>query len=135
MSAGDGIEPEDPAAGYRPLSSGPVDGSGPPAWRSYVTALVAGGVVVALAAVVSAVAESRRPLLWTCAASVLVVALLPLATIGLPSMGGEGTSGVLSEKAGRDYFARATEGRYALLLHPLAFALPAIGTLLLMWAA
>jgi hypothetical protein len=100
-----------------------------------VVALVAGGVVVALAAVVSAVAGSWRPLLWTCAVIVIGVVLLPLVSIGLPSTGGEGTSRVLSEKAGREYFARATEGRYALLLHPLAFALPAIGTLLLMWAA
>jgi hypothetical protein len=118
--------------GLRPVS---IEGREPPAWRSYVTSLAAGAVVVALAAVVSAVAGSWRPLRWTCAVIVIVVALLPLITVGLPSMGGEGTSRALSEKAGRDYFARATEGRYALLLHPLAFALPAIGTLLLMWAA
>jgi hypothetical protein len=72
---------------------------------------------------------------WTRAAIVLVVTRLPLVTIGLPSMGGEGTFRVLSEKAGCNYFASATEGRYALLLHPPAFALPAIGTLLLIWAA
>jgi hypothetical protein len=45
------------------------------------------------------------------------------------------TSHVLGGRIGRDYFERATGGKYALLLRPLAFALPAIGTLLLIRAA
>jgi hypothetical protein len=64
-----------------------------------------------------------------------VTALLTFFTLGTPlALGGEGASHVLSGKIGREYFERATGDRIDLMLHPLAFALPAIVTLLLLWA-
>jgi len=108
----------------------------PPAARSYLVALIAGAVVVAVAAVVSLALDTRRPLLWTCAAVVIVVALLALFSVGAPFMNtaDAGPGGVaLSGKAGRDYLKKATRG-YDAWFHAAVFALPSIGVLLLLWA-
>ena len=106
----------------------------PPAARSYLVALIAGAVVVAVAAAASLALDSRRPLLWTCAAIAIVVALLALFTIGtpMPSRGASVPSLVLTGKPGRAYFNRASRG-HELWFHAVVFALPSIGVLLVLW--
>ena len=108
----------------------------PPAARSYLVALIAGAVVVAVAAAASLALDSRRPLLWTCAAIAIVVALLALFSVGAPFMStaDTGPGGVaLSGKAGRDYLNKATRG-YGFWFHAVMFAAPSIGVLLALWA-